>query len=254
MRLSSSSLLMARASISRSDRSSKFRIAASFESAILCLGLTARAGRLAHAARLLAVSFERVRRGVSRGTPSPRSRRRESALSSRRLAESDQRSERRTRPVGIRSIGRWTPIPARLAIPMRCSRRTNARFGLFLVRGRKPSQSRRPVTQVPSLDQFNRVVVKVGSSLLVDSARGAVKQAWLEALVADIAALHRRGRERARGVVGRDRARPHRRRPAEGRAEARGQPGLRGDRPDRACRAPGRRRCRDTRSSPARCC
>ena len=37
------------------------------------------------------------------------------------------------------------------------------------------------------------MVVKVGSSLVVDSARGAVKQAWLEALAADIAALHARG-------------------------------------------------------------
>ena len=49
------------------------------------------------------------------------------------------------------------------------------------------------VAQVPSLDQFNRVVVKVGSSLLVDSSRGGVKEAWLEALVADLAALHQRG-------------------------------------------------------------
>jgi glutamate 5-kinase len=49
------------------------------------------------------------------------------------------------------------------------------------------------VTQTPSLDAFQRVVVKVGSSLLVDSARGTVKAAWLEALVDDLAALHRRG-------------------------------------------------------------
>ena len=49
------------------------------------------------------------------------------------------------------------------------------------------------MAQVPSLDRFNRVVVKVGSSLLVDSPRGAVKQTWLEALVEDVAALHRRG-------------------------------------------------------------
>ena len=49
------------------------------------------------------------------------------------------------------------------------------------------------MTQIPSLDAFQRVVVKVGSSLLVDSARGAVKEGWLEALVEDIAALHRRG-------------------------------------------------------------
>ena len=49
------------------------------------------------------------------------------------------------------------------------------------------------VLQVPSLDRFNRIVVKVGSSLLVDLARGAIKQAWLEALVEDLAALHKRG-------------------------------------------------------------
>jgi glutamate 5-kinase len=49
------------------------------------------------------------------------------------------------------------------------------------------------VAQIPSLDRFNRVVVKVGSSLIVDSSRGAVKQTWLEALAADIAALHARG-------------------------------------------------------------
>jgi glutamate 5-kinase len=45
----------------------------------------------------------------------------------------------------------------------------------------------------PSLDRFARIVVKVGSSLLVDRARGALKQEWLDALVADLAALHKRG-------------------------------------------------------------
>ena len=50
-----------------------------------------------------------------------------------------------------------------------------------------------PVTDHPSLAEFSRVVVKVGSSLLVDRARGALKQEWLDALVADIAALHERG-------------------------------------------------------------
>jgi glutamate 5-kinase len=49
------------------------------------------------------------------------------------------------------------------------------------------------VAQLPSLDRFNRIVVKVGSSLLVDGALGAVRRAWLEALVSDIAALHERG-------------------------------------------------------------
>ena len=49
------------------------------------------------------------------------------------------------------------------------------------------------VDQPPSLDQFNRIVIKVGSSLLVDGALGAVRHAWLKALASDIAALHRRG-------------------------------------------------------------
>jgi len=44
--------------------------------------------------------------------------------------------------------------------------------------------------KVPSLSAFRRVVVKVGSSLLVDQAAG-LKHAWLDSLAADIAALHK---------------------------------------------------------------
>jgi glutamate 5-kinase len=50
-----------------------------------------------------------------------------------------------------------------------------------------------PVVKLPSLDRFQRIVVKVGSSLLVDGDLGAVRREWLEALVSDIAALHERG-------------------------------------------------------------
>ena len=49
------------------------------------------------------------------------------------------------------------------------------------------------MTPLLSLARFNRIVVKVGSSLLVDRAQGALKQEWLDALVADLAALHKRG-------------------------------------------------------------
>ncbi|MGO9741983.1 MAG: glutamate 5-kinase [Roseiarcus sp.] len=45
----------------------------------------------------------------------------------------------------------------------------------------------------PRLDTFHRIVVKVGSSLLVDRAHGALKQEWLDALVEDIAGLYERG-------------------------------------------------------------
>ena len=76
---------------------------------------------------------------------------------------------------------------------MRSAERSLA-FPLRLLYGPKfPSPKPNAVTDAPRLDSFSRIVVKVGSSLLVDRARGALKQEWLDALVADIAALHRRG-------------------------------------------------------------
>ena len=42
----------------------------------------------------------------------------------------------------------------------------------------------------PLLGDFRRIVVKVGSSLLVDAAAGRVKEEWLASLAQDIAALH----------------------------------------------------------------
>lgn len=44
--------------------------------------------------------------------------------------------------------------------------------------------------KTPSLAGFRRIVVKVGSSLLVDAAAVKVKEAWLRSLAGDIAALH----------------------------------------------------------------
>ncbi|MGE4167533.1 MAG: glutamate 5-kinase, partial [Xanthobacteraceae bacterium] len=46
------------------------------------------------------------------------------------------------------------------------------------------------MSKTPALTSFRRIVVKVGSSLLVDSAAGELKRAWLASLVDDIAALH----------------------------------------------------------------
>jgi glutamate 5-kinase len=45
----------------------------------------------------------------------------------------------------------------------------------------------------PSLQSFRRVVLKVGSALLVDRARGRLKAAWLASLAEDVADLHARG-------------------------------------------------------------
>ena len=47
----------------------------------------------------------------------------------------------------------------------------------------------------PALKNFRRIVVKVGSSLLIDSGAGEVRSAWLAALAADIAKLHGEGRD-----------------------------------------------------------
>ena len=46
--------------------------------------------------------------------------------------------------------------------------------------------------KAPALSKFRRIVVKVGSSLLVDQAAGVIKREWLEALADDLADLHRR--------------------------------------------------------------
>jgi glutamate 5-kinase len=49
--------------------------------------------------------------------------------------------------------------------------------------------------KAPALADFRRIVVKVGSSLLVDAGAGRLHHAWLEALAEDIAALHKQGRD-----------------------------------------------------------
>jgi glutamate 5-kinase len=51
------------------------------------------------------------------------------------------------------------------------------------------------MSQTPTLTAFRRIVVKVGSSLLVDAAAGRLKRDWLASLAADIAALHKEKRD-----------------------------------------------------------
>ncbi|AMN39020.1 glutamate 5-kinase [Rhodoplanes sp. Z2-YC6860] len=50
-------------------------------------------------------------------------------------------------------------------------------------------------TKTPALTDFRRIVIKVGSSLLVDSAAGRVKESWLASLADDIARLHKGKRD-----------------------------------------------------------
>jgi glutamate 5-kinase len=55
-----------------------------------------------------------------------------------------------------------------------------------------PSRTATPATP---LSRARRIVVKVGSALLVDAATGRLNRAWLETLVADIVRLRRQGKE-----------------------------------------------------------
>jgi glutamate 5-kinase len=48
---------------------------------------------------------------------------------------------------------------------------------------------------VPAIADFRRIVVKIGSSLLVDAEAGRVKETWLASLIEDIAKLHAEQRE-----------------------------------------------------------
>ena len=52
-----------------------------------------------------------------------------------------------------------------------------------------------PVTPIPSLAAARRLVVKIGSALVVDPDEAAPRAAWLAGIAADIAGLHRRGTE-----------------------------------------------------------
>src|SRR5688500_11797496 len=56
------------------------------------------------------------------------------------------------------------------------------------------SSGARPASALPLIDA-RRVVIKVGSALLVDRAAGDVNRAWVESLAADVARLRQRGQD-----------------------------------------------------------
>ncbi len=58
----------------------------------------------------------------------------------------------------------------------------------------KQSDSRQQSTR-PTLAEARRLVVKIGSALLVDEATGDIRRKWLDSLADDVAALKRRGVE-----------------------------------------------------------
>ena len=60
--------------------------------------------------------------------------------------------------------------------------------------GGRSGRSHMPA-KTSALADFRRIVVKVGSSLLVDSGAGRIKEAWLASLAEDIAKLHKGKRD-----------------------------------------------------------
>ena len=55
--------------------------------------------------------------------------------------------------------------------------------------------AKKPATSTPRLGDFRRIVVKIGSSLLVDAKGGRLNETWLTSLAADIAALYADNRD-----------------------------------------------------------
>lgn len=51
------------------------------------------------------------------------------------------------------------------------------------------------MTMIPIIQQTKRIVIKIGSALVTDEARGTVRRDWLEALCDDVAALKEDGKE-----------------------------------------------------------
>ena len=49
------------------------------------------------------------------------------------------------------------------------------------------------MSKTPTLASAKRIVIKIGSNLIAESAR--VRNSWLAAMAADIAALHAAGKE-----------------------------------------------------------
>src|SRR3989442_9077675 len=86
----------------------------------------------------------------------------------------------------------------------RCSLKHRFSAGTTLFRNVLDNAPRRPRSpgpgfcmsrKPPVLRDFRRIVVKVGSSLVVDAEAGRLNQAWLASLAADIAGLHGKGRD-----------------------------------------------------------
>ena len=106
----------------------------------------------------------------------------------------------------------------------------NLRGGAYCFPTRRITQPRH---ERPALKNFRRIVVKVGSSLLVDSAKGEVRAAWLDGARRRHRQAARRGPRRAGRLVGLDRARPQQAEIAARSAEAGRKPGRGRRGPDR---------------------
>ncbi len=105
---------------------------------------------------------------------------------------------------------------------------------------------------LPEISSFRRILIKVGSSLLVDRDQGRVKRDWLAALAGRYRRTAWRRRRYSRRFFGLGRPGP----PGSGlpgrRLEARRQPGCRGRRADRVRPASGPKSWPRARSRPAR--
>src|SRR5262249_10003154 len=99
----------------------------------------------------------------------------------------------------IRSCGRWrcsNPGYRPRVFDRRAANRPTSRTGCIAKArslwetGARNSVGQHMSRNTPALTDFRRIVVKVGSSLLVDTDGGRIHAEWLASLVADLARLH----------------------------------------------------------------
>jgi hypothetical protein len=67
-------------------------------------------------------------------------------------------------------------------------------FG-FPIRDRTVTPPGKSPLMIRRLEDYRRIVVKIGSALLVDRATGDIHWPWLESLAQDVVALAKDGRE-----------------------------------------------------------
>ena len=120
------------------------------------------------------------------------------ALTEEELDEEARQAEARVEAPGLRNVGREWPRPRRGTERAAARHQGRARSGRRTGKsnsGRAGCGRCQLASMSESLATAKRLIVKIGSALLVDDASGDIRRAWLDALVEDIMRCRSRGQE-----------------------------------------------------------